>query len=41
MAIEFIDLLDVLEIHETLLAAYGGKSGIRDVWFVAIGFGHA
>lgn len=26
----FLELLDVLEIHEDLLSAFGGKTGVRD-----------
>ena len=31
MEVVFLDLLDVLEIHETLVNAHGGSQGIRDL----------
>jgi death-on-curing protein len=31
MEVEFLDLLDVLEIHESRMALYGGALGVRDL----------
>ncbi len=31
MSIEFLDLLDVLEIHESRIDLYGGSAGVRDL----------
>jgi death-on-curing protein len=31
MSIKFLDLLDVLEIHQSRIDAYGGASGIREL----------